>query len=88
MIITGQLDVDSDLYNLGTLMIGPRHMPSGPRFEMFKRLAEAGTENETLFLAQLVDAGRNVDVRVSQETIAASALQLGQLSRSQFSQKA
>ncbi|KAH7133932.1 hypothetical protein EDB81DRAFT_887740 [Dactylonectria macrodidyma] len=76
LIITGQIDVDTNLYHMGNVVIGAGHLMQGPRFEKFQRLATVATANGSLLLGQLVHVGRQADVRVSKETIAASAIQL------------
>lgn len=62
---------------MGNVVIGAGHPMQGPRFERFQRLATVATANGSLLLGQLVHVGRQADVRVSKETIAASAIQLG-----------
>ncbi|KAM0207795.1 hypothetical protein ACHAQD_011880 [Fusarium lateritium] len=78
VIVTGQIDVDSNLYHLGNVVISKEHqaVPNDTRFEAFKQVAAAATAQGSLLIGKIVHVGRQADARVSQETIAASAIPL------------
>lgn len=79
VIVTGQIDVDTTAYHFGNVVIGQEHGTDDLRFGKFKDVATAATSHGSLLLGQLTHVGRQVDVRVTKETIAASAQQLGEL---------
>ncbi|KIL88303.1 nadh oxidase [Fusarium avenaceum] len=76
VIVTGQIDVDTTAYHFGNVVIGQEHGTDDLRFGKFKEVATAATSHGSLLLGQLTHVGRQVDVRVTKETIAASAQQL------------
>lgn len=79
VIVTGQIDIDARLYNRGNIVIGKEHqpIPGDLRFERLKQAAAAATAHGSLILGQIVHVGRQVDARVSAETISASPIPLG-----------
>ncbi|CZR45042.1 uncharacterized protein FPRO_15783 [Fusarium proliferatum ET1] len=78
VIVTGQIDIDARLYNRGNIVIGKEHqpIPGDLRFERLKQAAAAATAHGSLILGQIVHVGRQVDARVSAETISASPIPL------------
>ncbi|KAK6066815.1 NADH:flavin oxidoreductase/NADH oxidase [Seiridium cupressi] len=72
MIITGQTDVDNKLCNMGCPTIGLEDELTEPKFDEFKRVASAATAEGSLILAQISHVGRQLDTRVSSDTISAS----------------
>ncbi|KAF5610875.1 NADH oxidase [Fusarium tjaetaba] len=74
VIVTGQIDIDARLYNRGNIVIGKEHqpIPGDLRFERLKQVAAAATAHGSLILGQIVHVGRQLDARVSAETISAS----------------
>ncbi|KAL9561594.1 hypothetical protein ACKAV7_014150 [Fusarium commune] len=78
VIVTGQIDIDARLYNRGNIVISKEHqpIPGDLRFERLKQVAAAATAHGCLILGQIVHVGRQVDARVSEETISASPTQL------------
>lgn len=79
VIVTGQIDIDARLYNRGNIVISKEHqpIPGDLRFERLKQVAAAATAHGSLILGQIVHVGRQLDARVSAETISASPTPLG-----------
>ncbi|KAF5230678.1 hypothetical protein FANTH_13747 [Fusarium anthophilum] len=78
IIVTGQIDIDARLYNRGNVVISKEHqpIPGDLRFERLRQVAATATAHGCLILGQIVHVGRQVDARVSGETISASPTQL------------
>ncbi|KAK7751117.1 hypothetical protein SLS62_006946 [Diatrype stigma] len=77
MILTGNIDIEYDhLDAMGDMIITGKDPLSGPRFEGFQAIATAAKANGSLILAQVTHPGRQVDAKLTKESISASALQL------------
>ncbi|KAF4625926.1 hypothetical protein G7Y89_g12236 [Cudoniella acicularis] len=76
-ILTGNIMIEYDqLEAMGNLIIPREAEFSGPRFEAFKELAEAAIAHGSLIVGQVSHPGRQVDIRIQQNPISASDVQL------------
>ena len=76
-ILTGNVMIHPEQLEAPGNLIVPADAPfSGPRFDAFKALAEAGKRHGSLIVAQVSHPGRQVPASVQPNPISASAIQL------------
>ncbi|KAI1336783.1 NADH oxidase [Xylariaceae sp. FL0016] len=77
MVVTGNILVDPRHIEAPGNMILPVDAPlSGPRFAGYQRLAQAGKEGGSLFVAQLNHPGRQISAAIQTDPVSASDVQL------------
>lgn len=76
-IVTGNILVDpTHLEAAGNMIIADGEPFSGPRFEAYQKLAEAGKRGGSLFLGQLNHPGRQTSTDMQEDPVSASDVQL------------